>query len=91
MGLLGLAALLWVLLYFGKVASAAARRLEGRAIGVLAAGLWGGIIGFAVTSIFSSLMVRGTGVVLGLLMALAAVLCFREWPVEPNANALHVI
>jgi len=79
-GLLGLAALLWMLIYFGKTASAVVRRPGSGVARVLALGIWGGIIGFAVTSIFSSLLVRGTGVVLAIFFALAAVLYDRRWP-----------
>lgn len=78
-GFLGLAALLWALFFFGKAASSAARRLTDPALGAIALGVWGGMIGFGVTSIFNSLLVRGTGVVLALLFSLAAVLCFRDW------------
>ncbi|MBI3945128.1 MAG: hypothetical protein HY321_04360 [Armatimonadetes bacterium] len=93
-GLLGLAALAWALIHFGAAAAAAARRAADPAIRALAIGVWGGIIGFAVTSALNSLLVRGTGVELALFFGIAAVLRHHDWVADAGPNGqrrLHVI
>ena len=94
MGLLGLAALLWVLLFFGKVAGAASRRAGDEALKALALGIWAGIIGVAITSAFSSLLVRGPGVLLAIYFAIATVLRQREWAAaegEGGTRGLYIV
>lgn len=74
MGLLGLAALVWVLVFFGKMAVTVARGTSDPVLGALSLGMAGGILGFAVTGLFNSLLVRGTGVELALFFGLTAAL-----------------
>jgi hypothetical protein len=77
-GWLALAMLMAALAYFGGVAVRTARSAPtGEGFG-LAAGLAGALVGLVVAQVYSSLLIRGTGLVIGLIFALIAVLGSRE-------------
>jgi hypothetical protein len=77
LGLFGLAALLWTVGHFASRALHAARSAsdEGR---WLAVGVLGSLAAWAFVNIFHASIVRGTGLVLALLFALAVV-CGERW------------
>jgi hypothetical protein len=78
-GWLSLAMLLAAVAYFGGLAIRAARSWRaGDECFRLAAGLTGALAGLVVAQIFSSLLVRGTGLVIGLIFALIASVASEE-------------
>lgn len=77
-GWLALVMLMAALVYFGGLAVRASRLSADPRWSALAAGLAGALAGFVVAQVYSSLLVRGTGLVIGLIFALIAVLASEE-------------
>lgn len=73
-GWLALAMLMAALAYFGALAVRTARSAPTAERFGLAAGLAGALAGLLAAQVYSSLLVRGTGLVIGLIFALIAVL-----------------
>lgn len=77
-GWLSLVMLMAALAYFGVLAVRTARSAAAAERFALAAGLAGALAGLFAAQIYSSLLVRGTGLVIGLIFALIAVLGAQE-------------
>jgi hypothetical protein len=80
-GLLGLASLLWVIYRFAQIAFLALRK---HSDDWLAAGVLGSLLSWMIINCFHALIVRGTGVTLAFLLALAVVALQRNR--EPDAQ-----
>jgi hypothetical protein len=74
-GLLGLATLLWVIYRFAQIAFLALRKYRDD---WLAAGVLGSLLAWMLVNCFHALIVRGTGVTLAFLLALAVVALQRN-------------
>lgn len=81
-GLLGLAALIWMIYRFAQIAFLALKkhRDDWLAVGVL-----GSLLAWTVINCFHALIVRGTGVVLAFLLALAVIALHRQR--EPDSRS----
>jgi hypothetical protein len=79
-GLLGLAALLWMVYRFAQIAFLALKKHHDD---WLAAGVLGSLLAWIIINCFHALIVRGTGVMLAFLFALAVVALQRQR--EPDA------
>ncbi len=78
-GLLGLATLLWVIYRFAQIASVALKKYRDD---WLAAGVLGSLLAWMIVNCFHALIVRGTGVVVAFLLALAVIALQRN--LEPD-------
>jgi hypothetical protein len=88
-GWLALAMLMAALACFGRLAFGTARSAPTAARAGLAAGLAGALAGFLAAQVYSSLLVRGTGLVFGLILALIAALASQkgeEDEAQPSAQ-----
>ncbi len=86
LGLLGLTALLWTLAHFARLANDARKYLQARSRDAwLPLGVLGSLASWAVVNVFHASIVRGTGLVLALLCALAAVALSHEEAAEAEA------
>lgn len=74
MGLLGLAAWVWILAHHLKLAHALRRQTSDSWQRSLAGGLWGSLWAFAFINLFHALLVRGTGLVMVFLLAMLTVM-----------------
>jgi hypothetical protein len=87
-GLLGLSALLWTLGHFAQQANAARKYLQAHARDAwLPLGVLGSLASWAIVNLFHASIVRGTGLVLALLFALAAVALAGENNNRTNDDA----
>jgi hypothetical protein len=71
-GLLGALALAWILWDGAALAHGAWRQLDDPELSALALGLYGALVGVIIYSIWGTLLIRGTGLMLFTLLALAA-------------------
>jgi len=78
MGMTGLLAFMYLLCYHGRQARRAFQQVGDTDLRALALGCWGGLLGFAITSIHHSLLVRGTGMVFIFLLAIIGTLSNDE-------------
>ena len=86
LGILGLSAILWILLYFSRVAFEALKKYSDD---WLAAGVLGSIIAWTFVNFFHALIVRGTGVVLAFILSLAIIALHRDQePVSETPSLL---
>ena len=86
LGILGLSAILWILLYFARVAFEALKKYSDD---WLAAGVLGSIIAWTFVNFFHALIVRGTGVVLAFILSLAIIALHRDQePVSETPSLL---